>query len=116
MQPNKAYAPALGLRILLLNAACDRVHFGLRLSQCDSRLQASDGVVVMKLAAFGLKVQSCDPDSRMRCKRRRIIIGKAGGEDADHGVSLSIERNWFPDECRIASVVLLPQPVAQKSH
>src|SRR5258708_21166436 len=46
----------------------------------------------------------------------RIVIAKTGREDAQDGITLSIERNIFPYKCRVSGIALLPQPITQNGR
>src|SRR5580693_8254693 len=54
MQSNQGHSPTLRFRILLLDAASDRVHFRLRLHQRYAWFEAGDRAVVMKLPTLRL--------------------------------------------------------------
>src|SRR6202451_2010239 len=47
---------------------------------------------------------------------RRIVVGKAGRQDAHDRIALSIERNVFADKCGVAAIALLPEPVAHNGR
>src|SRR5215469_5363556 len=49
----------------------------------------------------------------MRGERRRIIVRKCGRQNANHWVTLAVERNLLSDQIGISAIALLPETVAQ---
>ncbi len=97
---------------MLLDTAGDRVHLCLGLSLRYTQLEPRDGVVVVKLPAFGLKIQTWYPDARVLRERSRVIVGKGRRQNAHNRIRQAVQRDWFPDEFGVASEVFLPKSVA----
>src|SRR5215472_6163138 len=49
----------------------------------------------------------------MRGERRRIIVRKCGRQNANHWVTLAVERNLLSDQIGISAIALLPEALNQ---
>jgi hypothetical protein len=102
--------PAVRLRIGFCQPRADGLHLALGLRQRHAGLEPGDGVIVMLAAVVQNIWRPTIRHHEEHWLALRNLVGRleAGGQHADHFVSLAIQRDGAANDCTVAAQSLSP--------